>query len=487
MVNNWTGVVDGNGNNVLNWSLLALSSTDTLTFTNASAVNCTCSAGWTVQDINVTNYAGTINLGTYSHSLTGNLTLAATCTLTPGTSLINFTGTGASVITSAGKTLYDVTVNNASKAFSFADNASLHTLTTSAMASYSHASTNLTSSGNVTFNGAGTLNLGNGITMNGASGALTVGSTVVAGTTLNCILTFNGTTGMSAVFNKTFYYLGCVLGVSAKVTVSGSAAYFELYTAGQNNLTLLTFGANSTFTDNLGVFLSNASATGTTLISQGSGAVYNGSGNLQCDNSNAAVKISDSNGLDYTGSGSVTRTFYGTFNLGGNTNFHGNTVTFTNFGLGYPITFNTNGYAFTCGFFQFGNSAGSSFMTLNFGSSVINCSYFYGAGYNTGTTNVNFQTSQWTCSGNWANGSNHTVTHQTDQVTFTNTATITSAGKSFYNVKILSGAATVTLADNMVCNLLTIATGTLNRNGKSVTAAYDDIMITDDCLDMVLS
>ena len=41
-INTWTGVVNTDGNNVLNWSLLALSSTDTLTFTNASAVNCTC-------------------------------------------------------------------------------------------------------------------------------------------------------------------------------------------------------------------------------------------------------------------------------------------------------------------------------------------------------------------------------------------------------------------------------------------------------------
>ncbi|MDD5527631.1 MAG: hypothetical protein PHO56_01490, partial [Patescibacteria group bacterium] len=74
--------------------------------------------------------------------------------------------------------------------------------------------------------------------------------------------------------------------------------------------------------------------------------------------------------------------------------------------------------------------------------------------------------------GSWTSYAANTLTASTSQITFTNTGTITSGGKSFYNVIINAPTKTVTLGDALTTNSggsLTLTAGTLNTNAKVVS------------------
>jgi len=179
-VNYWVSTSSHDGNLSSNWSLGALASTDVLTFDNAqSTVECDCSAAWTCAGIVMTaGYTGTVNLGTYSHVNNGDLTIVSTCTFTPGTSVITFSGTVAQTITMGTKSCYDITITRvtATSTLTFSGAASLHTLTVSATNSQavSWTGTTMTASGNIAIDSTSSpaMNFGSGITLNGASSSL---------------------------------------------------------------------------------------------------------------------------------------------------------------------------------------------------------------------------------------------------------------------------------------------------------------------------
>ena len=416
-------------------------------------------------DGNSYTYMATHNFQTSQWTVTGNFLFTSAAIVDPGASLITFTGAGASVVTSAGKSFYDVAVNNASKAFSFADAPSLHNLTTTAMASYTHTGFVLTSSGNVTFNGAGTLNLGNGITMNGTSGALTINSSVGTVTATSCALVFNGTTACVLADNKGITVDSLTLGASAILSLTNTQAI----TLKKNN-TCLTLGASASLTHSGGSLVITLTGSCTPFsLGVGYSWIISGTRNITMNTTTDGVIItlpsiviscSTASQFAIAFGFNTTINFTGDFNIGTCqlfTRASGGTSTL-NFASG-------GSHAFTLGEFNNGSNATNIY---NFGGSTFNISSWNGA-YTGGTTTINFQTSTWNCSGNWLFGSNHTITHSTDLVTFTNTASITSSGKSFNNVTLNASGKVITFIDNAIINSLTASAGTLSMNGVQIS------------------
>ena len=422
-------------------------------------------------------------LGTGTINCSGNWTNSshASSTTSAQSSSVIFIGTGASAVTSNNKSFYDVTVNNASKAFSFSDTPSLHNLTTTTMASYTHTGFVLTSSSNVTFNGAGTLNLGNGITMTGNTGTLTIGSTVGVVTASNCALIFNGTTGCALTDNKGVTFNTLTLGSSAVLQTNGSS----ITTLFSSSTTPFILGSNSSFTNNTKIsFQASGSCD---IITQGSGATWATTNTilLSIGTSNInvtlpALTITGTNRIfqisDLVGGGITTLS---TFTLTGNLNIGSNNFYFYQYGATSKITLNFSSYNLTCAnFYPGGVALTSGTMTINYGSGTITVSSYSAATYNNVMTE-NFMTSNWTCSGNWAFGSSHTVSHQMDILTLTNTSDMTSNGKNFNYLQLNASGKTIKMADNLKCHGYNKIAGTLNTNSKILTITGDCIEVTD--------
>jgi hypothetical protein len=316
----------------------------------------------------------------------------------------------------------------------------------------------------ISFDGTGTYNLGNGITANGNNSTVHFGAGMGLVTATSCVLTMNGTTAMVLDDDKTTTFRSLTLGIGAVVTNSGGGFFSTYLNAGIP----LTLGNNSTFTNNNAISL--ISSTSNDIWSIGTGVTVNGNGNYSIRGAAAGIIITIPE-LTYTGTGSFN--FQGvsldyTFTQTGNLNFGNSSVELAQVVVGVSnIIYNTGDFNITCGILRTGVNGGQTgSTTVNFGNSIISCTAFDGSTRNNAgqTQNDNFQTSQWSCSGNWAFGSNHTITHIDSQVTITNTSTITSNGKSFFDLTINAAARVVTCADALTCAAggdLTLTAGTL--------------------------
>lgn len=418
---------------------------------------------------------GTTNLNYQSATIncTGSWANGSTHSVDPGTSQVTFSGTAASVVTSATKSFYDIIVNNASKAFSFADSASFHNLTTTAMASYTNTGTSISSSGAVTFNGTGTLNLGTDFTLSGSASSISLNSTLGAVTASSCVLTVNGN-NCTLSDNKGVSWKQVTLGTGAKLTASGSQ---NLIISG--TVTALNIGNNATLTNNMPVIIyPNASMN---VLTFGSGAVWNGSSAVTIRGNSTPITLTLPV-FSYTGLGAFTindnSAITMTTNFTGTTNFSGNLV--FNLLSGSTLTYNTNDNSIGVAGALVLGSNGSTFLTANFGNSPITIGSFDGSTYNGSGTRFNMQGSQWICLGNWTNGSAHTITHWWDTVTMAGSSdsTIISAGKKFNNLVINSPNKTVYLSDPTIVRGYQVVNGNFNKDDK-ITVNNDIVAITD--------
>jgi len=298
-------------------------------------------------------------------------------------------------------------------------------------------------SGNMTFDGTGTLNLGNGLTLNGASATLHIGSGSGAVTASNCNLIMNGTTGMIIDDDKAAAFLSLTLGASAVVTNSGWQTTSYIGTAP------LTFTNGGSLTINRSV-LFRITATGNIVtITAGTPTIAG----------NSLITFTTANGLTAT---LPTITFGGTVNL--EINILTTTSANGTFTLGGNLTMN--------GGLKVGANASGRTLNFNAGSGTHSIGSF--SNNNTGTTNINLDGSSWSVAGNWAYGSNHTVDAGTSQITFTNTATVTANGLSFYNLIVNADTKTVTLGAAFVASgTLTVTAGSFNDGGYATTLAGD--------------
>lgn len=299
------------------------------------------------------------------------------------------------------------------------------------------------------FDGTGTLNLGNGITLNGASATLHIGAGVGAVTSANCAIVMNGTTAMTldiqvgsltfssyaqgnnAIVNSTSVGLRFstsatpfTLGNNSQLTTN-NAFYFYRSTSGP----LVSVGTSYTLTANATIrFFPNASNITVTMPA----LTIGGSGDVKyfCD-AGALTGMT----IQFTGSQN-----YGTKELDLNV-IH----------AGEQITYDFNGQSVTCGTFYPGptTSLTTGYCIIKYTNSNITVSKYDGSTLTNYATTENFGNSQWNVSGSgsaWTMGSNHTIVASTSLIKFTNTSntaiTFAGAGKTYYNIWFSRGAST---------------------------------------------
>jgi hypothetical protein len=324
------------------------------------------------------------------------------------------------------------------------------------------------------FDATGTLNLGNAVTVNGASGTFHVGSSSGTVTATSYVLTMNGTTAMVLDDDKGITANSLTLGANAVVTNSGSATT----TTFTNSGTCLTFTNGGALTANQNM---KFYCTGTAAIFSITGSpTFNGTGQI-------AIRASENQtvtlpAITYTGSGlwlfeeAGTITFQtSTYSLGGAFNIGTATFVLRNALGGNHIIFNTNNYPMTTGSFRVGAQTLTS-ITFNAGASIFNVTDFSGSNYAGLSTIFNMGTSQWTCTGNWTFGSNYTVTGS-PIVTLNGSGaqTVTSNGKSFYDLTINNSgsniATPVSFADSAtLTGDLNLTDGPFLANGIGIEA-----------------
>jgi fibronectin-binding autotransporter adhesin len=416
----------------------------------------------------VTSYsAGTcyFNMSTCQMRFGGNLTIRDWMIVDAGASLITFDGsaTNSQLIVATGQALYDIVVNKNVRTMTNASNISCHSYTISTTNTGAFLNTNyvITANGNITFDGNSTLNLGNGLTLNGASSTLHIGSTVSTVTGTNCVVTMNGTT--SAVIDD-------VKGVAIKSLILGNSAIVSGTPSSVSSATtpfILGTNAQLTLTKTFTVFISgnvdsHSFASGYQLLGT------------------SLLRIAPLEGISIT-IPSITRNTGSVYIL-----FNGNsTATLTGpmncsatlriYAAAYTFTFNQGGQNITCGnTLGIGNSANGN-ATYNFDGN-IDVQSFENT-FTSGNVILNLGTSNWRLGGNLTLGPNYTIDRGNSKINIINEASIVCAGKSLNYVVISAPTKIVTLQDDLRCELLTIADGTLNKNGKSVYAGSDDVFV----------
>lgn len=314
--------------------------------------------------------------------------------------------------------------------------------------------------------GTGTRNYGTGITISGVSDTLHIGN-IGASTATSTVLTFNGTTGCRFDDDEGVTWKSIVLGVSAVVTNAGSGS--TQFSAGSGG-TPLTLGNNSTFTSNAAIQYNTVGTCN--LWSIGSGVTLNGSGQHYVNPGSATVSIpavthTGTGSFDFVGSANCSITLTGNFIWNGNVAIRSSATT----------TFSTGNYNLVSKSLRLGSSGAGGVFTFNAGSSTITCSDWSGSTYNTGTTNINLQTSKITCTGAWTYGTNHIVTVGTSRVVICPTLAainVTSNGKWFYDwCDSAVNTFKITLADSLRDSSSCFIKGKLDQNGKSIYTLLD--------------
>ena len=311
----------------------------------------------------------------------------------------------------------------------------------------------LTVEGNCNLAGSGTVNMGNGLTMNGASAALTLAATSGVITATNCALTMNGTTGMTITNGKSATFASLTLGASAIVVINGTVAMVF-----SSSSAPLIMGNNSSLTSTVVASLSFTRTTSGDMFTMGSGCTLNiGAKGLLfiAGGTNAAITVP---ALTVSG---TTVAAYVQFSEPTLSALTGISFTFTghqNYGSAIcyiyvfkattTMTINFDTYDLTCGAFKPGGVAlTTGTETVNYGSGTINCASYSSALYNNATT-YNFQASQWLVAGDFTiGGSNSINPGTTAKITVTNTSNITSAGKSLPELALNATGKAITFID----------------------------------------
>jgi len=310
---------------------------------------------------------------------------------------------------------------------------------------------------------------GNGITLNGSTAMYHTGTGGSAKSASSCVLTFNGTGGVTFDDDKQSTIKQVVLGEDVSLTVT-SSQFSTANSTGSN----VIFGDNSTFTTNATNYF--AGSDGNYFFTIGSGVTLNGSGSWHCRVYSAATTKLPA--ITYTGTGYWALgaaandrvsaiNFDGAFNIGTCTLYMGAVTGATN----VTTTIDTKNFAITCGQFYLGYTSGSTNRSLiSLGSSAISCTSISGGGCTAAAT-IDLGSSATTCAGSYTANGSATYTVDTSAVTITNTSTITCNGKTpFHDLTINASGKTITLADALVTDGdLVLTAGTLNQAAKAIT------------------
>jgi hypothetical protein len=334
------------------------------------------------------------------------------------------------------------------------------TFTAAYSGNWSAAGQTMTCAVDFSHSGTGTSNFGNGVTCNGNTSTVFIAAGVGGISAAFCCFTMNTVTSGTLDFNKTVAPNCLNLGANAIVEIKGTVS--QIFSSASPALTFTNGGTlivSKSVTFSVSIALEIVSIPGAAPTITGTVGQQL---NLRVQNPAAnatipALTVSNINLGIYAFSSAG-----GIISLAGDISC-GPLVLFAQ-GGSVVGTINTSGYAINATGIVVGNNTAGGTLTVNFSNSVVNCSSFDGATYNVGTTNFNLQTSQWTCSGDWTFGSNHTVNPGASSVTIANTSTITSNGKSFYDLTVNAAAKVITCADALTCAAggdLTLTAGTL--------------------------
>jgi hypothetical protein len=269
-------------------------------------------------------------------------------------------------------------------------------------------------------------------------------------------------TGILTLAKANTRWLNITLANTGKVTTySGSTTNCGLY----YNTGQLTVGAG-TWTINSLFYVNTYSTQNTPMVINPS-ATINGSAGITWQYQGTATSSLNVPALNLGGSlyfsiDCATAATFGTvtYNFTGNISLSGIFIIIGRYGVDFVI--NTNDFAVTATELRMGTNSATSNFTFNAGNSVFAISS-YTDNYNAAAATyiINLGTSVWTCTGNWTWQSNATLSANTSRVTFnTNSANITCAGKSFYNVVFNGATKTYSCLDAFSANNVKIEPGT---------------------------
>jgi hypothetical protein len=302
------GTTGGAATNALNFNFTT--GTYALTLTSASVVN----------SLNFTGFTGTWAPSTATCTLYGNLTLVSGMTFTTGTGIFTFSGTsGVQTITSAGKTIGPITINNTGTSVQLVGN---------------------TTGGAIVFT-TGTLDI-NSVTTSFTTLTCATGPSIISGGTLNCT-SFTNTSGSTTIQSGTLNLSSIVTHTAGTVTLGTSGALTSANT--------YTFTAGSIVLGSNTLNCAQFSSSNSNVRS-----IDFGTGNITTTGSSTAWTTSVSTNLTFSGTPTV--------------NISNNSATATTIaaavsaaGTGFGVAPNFN---ITTGTYSLTISSGSKVKSLNF-------------------------------------------------------------------------------------------------------------------------
>ena len=330
--------------------------------------------------------------------------------------------------------------------------------------------------GNLTFDNTGTLNMGNGVTMNGSTASFHIGAGISGSPVIsNCNIVMNGTGGMALDSNRSAGQIFKTLTLGANAIVNVTYTGVSAYIGFSNTTTPLTINAGAALTITSGtlyIYLTAGAVSGTAFYSiTGTLTTSTGTGiSLVCSVSTTVTLpaltiggVGQTDSLSLQDGGVVTCIFQFT----GTINTNGRHLYLKNANATTHITYDFNNQSLTCGALSVGppTAVTTGSFAINYTNSLISCASYLT--YNNACTE-NFQNSQWTCSGSWTPGTTHAYNHSTDSLTFTNTASV--AAGSYGRLIINAPGKTVTLTGAIVVLSYLNITGTLNKSTFSLTS-----------------
>ena len=329
----WVAGGTGNWSSTTNWSATTggasgasvPGSTDTATFDAASgAVTATVDSSVTIQTLTMTGFTGTLAFGTNTISLnsTGTVFTGATTFTVTGTPVINVTSTGSTAIT------VTTTAMTEANAISFNFTGGTYALTFLATASYTAKNVDFTGYAGTwgatsTATIYGNLTLSTGMTLTTSASAMTFGATSGTQTitsnakTMDFPLTFNGVGGtfqlqdaMIVGATRTTTLTNGTLDLNSKTLTTG------LFASSNSNTRVIAFGTGNITCNGAGGNLwgtstaTNLTVTGTPLVnisySGATATTLQQSQNVSQDNSISFNITAGTYSLNFFGSSSNT-------------------------------------------------------------------------------------------------------------------------------------------------------------------------------------
>jgi hypothetical protein len=452
-------------------------SADDVFFTNLSTGTCTISTGNTgAKSINCTGFTGTL-AGSSAITVSGSITLVAGMTVTySGTLTLNATAT----LTTAGKTIGPLTINGAGITVTLGDALTSSGAITVTQGTFTTANFNVTAasfqSSNVNLR---TINLGSStVTLSlNIDFANATNLTFNAGTSQ---IIFTAASAFNSCGNQTFYNVSYTSTGANTHSIGGLATYNNLSITAPSSAGVrqITFDSRQTINGTL-------STTGTAGNRRVwfRGVTYGLAQTLTINSApsltdadfrdiyviGTAAPISGTRVGDLRGCRGITfstpKTVY--WNLAGSNNWSANGWSDTSTG-----TPSTDFFPLAQDTATFTNAGEVSQVVMN--SAVP---YTGTVDMSSRTTAMNLTINGFTIYGDWKNGSG-TALSGSSELTFSgrNTQTITSAGKTFWNIVIDTLGGTVQLADALSIFTppnfrLFINNGTFDTKNFNVTAA----------------